>query len=157
MAKPTRTPQSCRCFFVTSSTWERRVLFHSEPMARLFLHVLFHYRDQGKFLLHEFVLMRDHFHLLITPDSIITLERTVQLVKGGYSFRAGKELGFKGEIWQRGFADHLIRTGQDFGEHRSYIRNNPVTRGLVRRAEEYPHCSACPGFELDLPPVGLRG
>jgi len=157
MAKPTRAPQSCRCFFITSSTWERRALFRSEPMAKLFLQVLFHYRGEGKFLLHQFVLMPDHFHLLITPDSKLSLERAVQFVKGGYSFRANKELGFRGEIWQRGFADHLIREAEDFEKHRSYIRDNPVIRGLVSRAEEYPYSSAHPGFELDLPPIGLRG
>lgn len=157
MAKPSRYPQLPRCFFATSSTWERRRLFQSEPMAALFLRVLFHYRSEGKFLLHELVLMPDHFHLLITPNSEITLERAVQLVKGGYSFRVSKELGFKGEIWQRGFTDHLIRDVQDLEKHRSYIRNNPVVRGLASRAEEYPYCSAHPGFELDLPPIGLRG
>jgi putative transposase len=157
MAKPTRACQSSRCFFVTSSTWERRALFQSGPMARLFLDVLFHYRKEGRFLLYEFVLMPDHFHLLITPNSEITLERAIQLVKGGCSFRASKELGFKGEIWQRGFTDHLIRDTQDFEKHRGYIRNNPVIRGLVSRAEEYHYCSAWPVFELDLPPMGLRG
>jgi putative transposase len=157
MAKPARAPQSYRCFFITSSTWERRRLFQSEPMAKLFLQVLFHYRRERKFLLHEFVLMQDHFHLLITPDSTLSLERAVQFVKGGYSFRASKELGFNGEIWQRGFADHLIRDAQDFQKHRSYIRDNPVVRGLVNRAEEYPYSSAHPGFELDLPAMGLKG
>jgi len=107
-------------------------------MAKLFLQVLFHYRSEGKFLLHEFVLMPDHFHLLITPHSNLSLERAVQFVKGGYSFRASKELGFKGEIWQRGFADHLIRDAQDFEKHKSYIRNNPVIRRLTSSAEEYP-------------------
>src|SRR6266566_7977562 len=36
--------------------------------------------------------MPDHFHVLITPT--ITLERALQLIKGGFSFRATKELGF---------------------------------------------------------------
>lgn len=157
MAKPTRAPQSSRCFFVTSSTWERRALFHSEAMAGLFLKLLFHYRGEGKYLLHDFVLMPDHFHLLITPDSKVSLERAIQLVKGGYSFRASKELGFKGDIWQRGFTDHLIRDAQDQEKHRGYIRNNPVIRGLASRAEEYPYCSAHPRFELDSPPPALRG
>ena len=35
---------------------------------------------QGKYLLHEFVLMPDHFHLLITPTE--TLERALQLDQG---------------------------------------------------------------------------
>ena len=72
-------------------------------MARLFLEVLQHYRLQNKYLLHEFVLMPDHFHLLITPTE--TLERALQLIKGGFSFRARKELGFVREIWQMSFYD----------------------------------------------------
>ncbi len=146
MAKPLRAPQSCRCFFVTSFTWGRRHLFQSELMAKLFMQVLFHYHGEGKFLLHEFVLMPDHFHLLITPDSTIALERAVQFLKGAYSFRARKELGFKGEIWQRGFTDHLIRDTHDLEGHREYIRNNPVVRGIVKRLEEYAYSSAHPGF-----------
>jgi putative transposase len=54
-------------------------------MADLFVQVLLSYREQHKYLLHEFVLMPDHFHLLITPT--LTLERALQLIKGGFSFR----------------------------------------------------------------------
>ena len=68
-------------------------------MATLFLETLTGYRAQGKFFLHEFALMPDHVHLLLSPCGEITVERAVQLIKGGFSFRAGKELGFRGEIW----------------------------------------------------------
>jgi putative transposase len=36
--------------------------------------------------------MPDHFHLLVTPTE--TLERALQLIKGGFSYRARKELGW---------------------------------------------------------------
>jgi REP element-mobilizing transposase RayT len=55
-------------------------------MAGLFVDVLLHYRQEEKYLLHEFVVMTDYFHLLITPTQ--TLERVMQLIKGGFSFRA---------------------------------------------------------------------
>jgi hypothetical protein len=29
----------------------------------------------------------------------------LQLIKGGFSFRAKKELGFGGEIWEKSFRD----------------------------------------------------
>jgi REP element-mobilizing transposase RayT len=35
-------------------------------MRRLFVDVLLHYRQEQKYQLHDFVLMPDHFHLLIT-------------------------------------------------------------------------------------------
>lgn len=83
--------------FHYASAFQKQKLLQSHRMARLFLEVLQHYRLQNKYLLHEFVLMPDHFHLLITPTE--TLERALQLIKGGFSFRARKELGFVREIW----------------------------------------------------------
>src|ERR1039457_7466735 len=98
-------------YFVTSDTWERRALFNVVWWARLFFKTLLSHRGEA-YLLHEFVLMPDHFHLLMTP--MIALERAVQLVKGGFSFRAKKELGSNMEIWRRGFADHRIRDAEDY-------------------------------------------
>src|SRR2546430_6611362 len=103
MAAPPRGNTGHSVYFITASTFQKRSLFQSERMAQLFIEVLQHYRRQGKYLLHEFVLMPDHFHVLITPA--ITLERALQLIKGGFSFRARKELGFGGEIWQTSFYD----------------------------------------------------
>lgn len=142
---------------MTSATWERRSLFQSERMANLFLDVLFHYRTRGCYHLHEFVLMPDHFHLLISLEPGMSVERAVQFLKGGFSFRAGKELGLKGELWQRGFTDHFVKDSHDFQNHATYIRDNPVEGGLVARAEEYPYSSACHTFDLDAPPPHLRG
>src|ERR1035441_8260990 len=62
-------------YFVTSDTWERRALFNVESWARLFFKTLLSHRGEA-YLLHEFVLMPDHFHLLMTP--MIALERAVQ-------------------------------------------------------------------------------
>src|SRR2546427_13035875 len=106
MAAPPRGNTGCSCYFITASTSQKRSLFQSERVAQLFIEVLLHYRRQGKYLLHEFVLMPDHFHVLITPA--ITLERALQLIKGGFSFRARKELGFGGEIWQTSFYDRRV-------------------------------------------------
>jgi putative transposase len=116
-------------------------------MRRLFLDVLFHYRQQQKYLLHDFVLMSDHFHLLITP--IVTLERVMQLVKGAFSFRAKRELGFMREIWQPSYYDRRVRDAQEFFAFREYIRQNPVKKGLVASAEQYEYGSAWTGYELD--------
>lgn len=128
-------------YFVTSNTWQRRPLFLKEPPAALFLECLFHYRNQGNFLLHEFVLMPDHFHLLLTPEQGIALERAMQLIKGGSSRRIGKELGYEFPIWQTGFSDHRIRSQDDFTRYKKYISSNPVKKELVQDPAAYPFCS----------------
>src|SRR5437588_3306006 len=134
--KPTRLISPPGTYFVTFSTFQRRRFFVVESYARLFLRTLYGYRRQGRFDLYAFVLMPDHVHLLFTPAQDVTLERAVQLVKGGYSHAVGVEISRR-EIWQKGFTDHRIRDAQDFAGHRVYIHQNPVMGRLVERAEEY--------------------
>jgi putative transposase len=86
--------------------------------------------------------MPNHVHILMTVPGEMSLEKTMQLIKGGFSFRANKELGFRGEIWQRGFSDVRIVDELSFQQHREYIENNPVKAGLSNSPEEFPYGSA---------------
>ena len=92
--------------------------------------------------------MPDHVHLLFTPALDVTLERAVQLIKGGYSHAVGIEISRR-ELWQKGFTDHRIRDAHDFAGHRLYIHQNPVMGKLVASPQEYRYSSAFPGFKLD--------
>jgi putative transposase len=74
-------------------------------------------------------------HLLITPTE--SVEKSVQLIKGGFSFRAKRELEWNGEIWQPGFTDHRIRDEEDWHKHLAYIQNNPVDAHLTSDAVHY--------------------
>ncbi len=155
-ADPVRATAGARTFFVTSSIWEKSNLLQSDRSARLFVRVLYDYRAQGKFRLHEFVVMPDHFHLLLTVECGMTIERAVQFIKGGFAFRAGRELGFSAPVWQRGFSEVRILDADAFLRSGDYIRNNPVVRHLVSAVESYPYSSAHPGFDTDVTPQGLK-
>lgn len=158
VAKPPRdrSSVSTNTYFATARAFEGQALFQSERTAKLLIETIFGYRDQKKYLLHEFVVMPNHLHLLLTPVAAVTIERTMQFIKGGYSYRARKELGMNVEIWQRGYVDHCIRDGEDFFRHRHYIRLNAVKAHLAEAPEEYRYCSAHPSFELDVVPPGLK-
>jgi len=153
--KPARehATRNNQTYFVTAATWERRPLFKNARWAELFVETLDSYRGRA-YLLHEYVLMPDHFHVLITPT--VTLERAVQFIKGGFSFRAKQEFESSMEIWQRGFSDHRIRDDDDYAQHVVYIFRNPVGRKLAESAAEYPYCSAFPGGEKDEVPQWLK-
>jgi putative transposase len=154
MAAPHRGNTGYSCYFITASTFQKQSLFQTDRMAQLFVEVLQHYRLQKKYLLHEFVVMPDHFHLLITPTE--TLERAMQLIKGGFSYRAGKELGFVGEIWQPSYYGRRVRNIEEYMAFKEYVHKNPVKRGLVSVASEFSYCSSCPGFEGDPLPQRLK-
>jgi putative transposase len=153
---PSRTIAGARTFFVTSSISNKRNLLQSDRSAALFVRVLYDYREQGKFRLHEFVVMPDHFHLLMTVEYDLTVERAMQFIKGGFAFRAGRELGFKAPVWQKGFSEVRVPDAEAFARVTDYIRNNPVRRGLVSKAEEFSYSSAHPSFQLDPAPQGLK-
>jgi putative transposase len=154
MAAPRRGNTGYSCYFITASTFEKRNILQSDRMAGLFVGVLLHYRAQGRYLLHEFVVMPDHFHLLITPRE--SLERAMQLIKGSFSFRAKREMGLLHEIWQPSFYDRRVRDASEYVAFREYIRQNPVKRGMAVKAEDYPYSSAWLGFVLDKLPQRLK-
>ncbi len=153
--KPARehATNNSQTYMITSSTWGRRSLFRNERWAKLLIDTLYHYRGTA-YLLHEFVIMPDHIHVLITP--LTSLEKAVQFIKGGFSYRAKKELGSNMELWQKGFSDHRIRDANDYGIHVSYIHQNPVKERFCQNAVDFPYFSAHAGFELDPIPQGLK-
>jgi putative transposase len=151
---PHRGSTSEGTYFITASTWEKQCLLQSQRMAELFIDVLFRYRKQSKYCLYELVVMPNHFHTLFTPLSPVTLEKAVQFIKGGFSFRAKKELGVVGEIWQTSFYDHRVRDGEEFSRFRHSIHMNPVRRGLVPSPEEFSYSSAT--LKLDEVPQWLK-
>ena len=153
MAAPPRGNTGYSIYFITASTFQKQRLFQSERFSVPFIDTLLHYRLERKFLLHEFVVMPNHFRLLITPT--LTLERAMQVIKGGFSYRARKELGFAGEIWQPSYYDRRVRAAEDYVNFRYYIRQNPVKRGLEQTPEEYCYSSAHPGFVMDEVPERL--
>jgi REP-associated tyrosine transposase len=106
MAAPRRGNTGYGTYFITASTFQKQSLFQSERFSLPFIDTLFQYRLKRHYLLHEFVIMPNHFHLLITPT--LSLERAMQLIKGGFSYRARKELGFAGEIWQPSYYDRRV-------------------------------------------------
>jgi len=155
-ADPTHISPILRTFFVTSSIAEKRNLLQSDRSASLFIDVLYHYRAERKYLLHGFVVMPDHFHVLITLDSEISIERAVQFIKGGFAFRIGKVFRFRSPVWQRGFSEARIYDSKHFSSVLEYMAGNPIKRGLAQIGKQYPYCSLHPGFELDDLPQGLK-
>ena len=47
--------------------------------------------------------------------------------------------GYNGIVWQKGYFDHRLRNDLDeFNAKRTYIRHNPVVKGLCETPEVWP-------------------
>jgi len=147
------TRQADQTYFVSSQTAERLPLFRHLRWAELLADVLRHYA-RTEYALHAFVVMHDHFHVLLSPSR--SIERSMQCIKGGFSYRAKGELGWKGPIWQTGFTDHRIRDEQDYQHHVRYLEENPVRAGFVPAAILYPFSSANGLFRVEGMPQRLK-
>jgi putative transposase len=145
-------PQETRTYLVTAVTAQRRMLFQVTANAELFRETILDYRRQGRFLLHAYVIMPDHFHALITPAPDVSLEKAMQFIKGGFSFR----LKSKMDVWMKSFNESQVTTKEKFAECVRYIEENPVRARLVTSADAYPYSSA--GQDgLDAMPTHFRG
>lgn len=132
--------ESRRTFFVTTKTSMGRSLFQVERHAQLLVEVLRSCVGAGRFEVHDFVVMPDHVHLLITVGEGVTIERAMQWIKGGFSYRIKREAGYLGEVWQKGFSEVRVNDRTSYLRHREYIAQNPVRAGLVNAAETFAWC-----------------
>ena len=151
-----KSPQETRTFFTSSSTWERRAVFQSHPLCDLLLDLIRESRAKGRFEVHEFVFMRDHVHLLLTPAANVSLEKAMQFIKGGFSYRAKRELNVNGEVWQKGYNERRVRNAGEYAREVEYIWMNPVKARIVERPEDYLYSSARLKGEVDATPDQFR-
>jgi REP element-mobilizing transposase RayT len=92
-----------------------------------------HRQQNGLWWPHLFLVMPDHVHALISfPPS----GKPLQSVISKWKEWTAKQLGI---VWQRDFFEHRLRREESRREKADYILNNPVRKGLVSRAEDWPY------------------
>jgi len=157
VASPRHRTAPGTSYFVTTRCWEGRNVFQVTENAEILVQAMIRYRDQRHYLLHEFVVMPNHLHLLLTPSAITTLEKAVQLIKGGSSHEIHKQRENAVKIWQEGFHDWTIRDTHDWQSKVEYIRLNPVRARLADNPEDWPFSSASGRYRLDAVPSRYAG
>lgn len=145
-------PQEIRTFFVTANTANRRRLFQVGANVELLLDLIREDRARGRYEIHAYVVMPDHIHLLLTPAFDVSLEKAIQFIKGGFSFR----LKSKMKVWQGSFRWERMKDARDYEMHREYIHLNPVRKHFSESAEGFEYSSAGGLLAVDPVPEHLR-
>lgn len=84
-----------------------------------------------------FVVMPDHFHWLISLGDT-TLAKLMGRVRSSSALQINRAHSTNGQIWQRGYHDHALRSEEDVLETARYVVANPLRAGLVKHLAEYP-------------------
>jgi putative transposase len=143
-------------YFVTTKSCQNMPAFQVREVADIAIDKLLEYRGRGNYLLHEFVVMPNHLHLILTPMNSISLEKAIQLIKGGASYEIHRVRAKKMPIWQSGFHESRIRDAIDYRSKSDYIRFNPVVAKLVEQPQDWSFGSASGKYLLDPIPQGLK-
>ena len=97
--------------------------------------------SQHVYDLHAWVVMPNHVHMLVTP--LASPAKFMQSLKGYTAREANRLLNRQGEqFWHRESYDHWVRGDEQYRRIARYIEENPVSAGLVGRAEDYRWSSA---------------
>lgn len=145
-------PPELRTYFLTAVAAQRRRLFQTDANANLLLQLFRDDRAKERDQLHAFVLMPDHIHLILTPGPNVSIEKAVQFIKGGFSFR----LKSKMPVWEESFKKLRMTDRATYESHLRYIHENPVRAHLCERAEDFPFSSAAITNLTDPVPKYLR-
>lgn len=126
-------------FFITQVTRNREKLFTDSACAELLLSTLRRVKEDHPFEMRAWVIMPDHFHLMIRPGSGEEITLIMRATKAIFTqqLRRMRSIPGKVDIWQSGFMDHKIRDDEDYRRHIDYIHYNPVADGLVQKPEAY--------------------
>jgi putative transposase len=103
-------------------------------------------RRRYRFAVLGYVIMPEHFHLLVSEPQRLTLSTVMQALKLGVSRRLltpGQALQQPASwpvprrIWQARYYDFNVSTEHKRIEKLRYIHRNPVKRGLVASPEQW--------------------
>ncbi len=87
--------------------------------------------------IHAYVLMSNHFHLLVTPQSSDGLPQMMQAVGRRYVRYFNDSQQRSGTLWEGRYRSTLIQTDRYLLACMAYIDLNPVRAGLVAQAADY--------------------
>ena len=91
--------------------------------------------------IHAYVLMSNHFHLLVTPQTDDGLPHLMQAVGRSYVRYFNGAQKRSGTLWEGRYKSTLIQTDRYLLACMAYIDLNPVRAGLLAQAGDYPWSS----------------
>ena len=119
----------------------RQPVFVSVADRERFLAIVVHYASQFGLTLHAYVLMDNHFHLLVTPASTEALPKTMQAIGRQYGGYFNRIHAHSGSLWEGRYRSTVLQPQRHLLACMAFLDLNPVRAGLVEQANEYPWSS----------------
>src|SRR5438309_7813191 len=138
--------------FITSSCYQRRPLLNTPRRRTWFLEILEQVRRRYQFVVVGYVVMPEHFHLLMSEPELRDRSVVMQVVKQEFAKKVLRALRSRAKplqsslwaealktrhVWQARFYDFNVWSTGKRIEKLRYMHRNPVKRGLVLEPEQW--------------------
>ncbi len=124
-------------YHVSARVNNKEFLIHNDSMKLLFEEILFRAKTKFSFSIENFVLMGNHFHLIIRPGKNENLSRIMQWILSVFAMAYNRRHGRSGHFWGNRFFSTMLDTLQQLIKTFEYIDLNPVNACLVNNVWEW--------------------
>jgi putative transposase len=136
MGRPLRVEYAGALYHITSRGNERKKIFLDDGDRKKFLTILEDYHDRYGILIHSYVLMDNHYHLILeTPKGNVL--KVMHGINGGYTGYFNRRYGRSGHLFQGRYKGIMIDKDSYLIPLSRYVHMNPVRAGVVERPEQY--------------------
>ncbi|MCD6571407.1 MAG: transposase, partial [Deltaproteobacteria bacterium] len=136
MSRPLRIEYAGALYHITARGNDGNPIYKQEGDYQKFLEILSELSQRYHAIIHGYVLMGNHYHLLIeTPDGNIT--RVMHFLNATYTGYFNKKYKRVGHLFQGRYKGFVIEKESYLVSVSRYIHLNPKRAGLVKRPEEY--------------------
>lgn len=134
---------------------EQRVIYNEDKDFEIFLEMLCTACKLYDVQLHGYVLMSNHYHLLIETTQE-NLSKFMKHINASYAIYFNRKYKRTGHLWQGRFKSWYVTDEAYLYTLISYIGNNPVKAKIVQKPEEYQYSSHLAFSEATEPIVCLK-
>ncbi|EWY36728.1 hypothetical protein N825_25745 [Skermanella stibiiresistens SB22] len=141
MPRPTRLILPHQTHHIVQRGNNRQAVFFSDDDRLAFLKWLGEAVAAEGCILHAYVLMTNHFHLVITAGGADSIPRLMQSVGRRYVSHVNREYRRTGTLWEGRYKSTILDSESYVLVCHRYVESNPVRAKLVSRPEDYPWSS----------------
>jgi Transposase and inactivated derivatives len=111
----------------------------SHVLKVLFEDILARAKQKYDFDIINFVIMGNHFHIIIKPGKQECLSKIMQWIMSVFAMNYNRQYDCWGHFWGGRFISRIIESLQQYLRIFEYIDNNPVKAGLVNSRTEWKY------------------
>ena len=126
-------------YLLTTTTYNRRPVLTKNGVSQIIFDAFEWLETRERIRWYCIIIMPDHLHTIIQLRRQHTLPNIMHTLKRFTARQINKLLKQEGAFWQEGYHGSGIRGDTALNKMIRYCYENPVRKGLVETAKDYPY------------------